>query len=74
MDGGGREPLEGKEELVMDGKDTRTGESHPMGLRDFLQGGGAGGSYIQVRDVGDDSPHGTGPGKFPALGRQADYR
>ena len=56
----------------MDGKDPGTGGCHPTGLGDVLQGGGAGGSSIWVRYVGDEPPHGKGPGKFPSKGCQAD--
>ena len=45
-----------------------------MGLGDVLKGGGTSGSSIQVGDVGTDPAHGKGPGKFPAQGRQANYR
>ena len=44
----------------------------PKGLGGIFQVGSAGGSFIQVRDVGAELPHGTGPGKLPAQGRQAD--
>ena len=58
----------------MSGKDTGTGGRQPTGLGGVIQGSGAGGSSIQVRDVGADPPHGKVPGKFPAQGRQSDYR
>ena len=57
-----------------DGKDIGTVGRQPTGLGDILQGGGAGNYPIQVGDVGDDPPHGQGPGNFTAQGCQADYR
>ena len=66
MSGGGREPLEGAEEQSTNSKDTGMGGRHPTGLRDVLQGGGAGGSSIWVSDVGAEPLHGKGHGKFPA--------
>ena len=65
--------MDGAEELGTDGKDSGRGGRQPTGLRDVLQGGGAGGSSIWVRDVGAEPPHGTGPGKFPAQVCQTDY-
>ena len=65
--------MEGTEELDTDDEDNGMGGRHTTGLRDVLQGGGTGGSSIWVGDVGDDPPHGKGPGKFPSQGRQADY-
>ena len=56
------------------GENSGTGGHHPKGVGDFFQGGIEGGSIIWFRDVGADPPHGTGPGKFSAQGRQADYR
>ena len=35
------------------------------GVRNISQGGGSGGSYLWVRDVGDEPPHGPGPEEFP---------
>ena len=58
----------------MDGEDTGTVGHLPTGLGDVLQGGGAGGYSIRVRDVGDYPPHGKGPEKFSSQGHQADYR
>ena len=40
----------------------------------FFQGGSSGSVAFQVRDVGPDPPHKTGPGKFSAQGRAADHR
>ena len=36
------------------------GGRKPKGVRDILQGGGAGSTYFWVVYVGDDPPHGTG--------------
>ena len=36
------------------------------GVWDVLQGGGAGGASFRVIDVGDDPPHGLGPGGISA--------
>ena len=66
--------MESAEELGTGVKNTGMRGRHPTGLGGVLQGGGAGGSYIQVRDVGDEPLHGKGPGKFPAQGHQAHYR
>ena len=74
MAGGGRENLEGAEDLGKDDKDTGTGGRQPTGLGDVFQGGGAGGTPIRVGDVGDDTPHGQGPGDFSSQSLQADYR
>ena len=68
------EYLEGAEEMGMDGKDYGTGGNQPKGLGDIFQGGSAGGSIIQVGDVGTDPPHGTGPRKLPAQVLQEDNR
>ena len=57
----------------MAGEDNGTGGRQTMGLGDFFQDSGAGGSFIRVRDVCADPLHGTGPGKFPAQGRQDNY-
>ena len=73
MAGGGREPSEVAEELGMDDEDTGTVGSHPTGLRGVLQDSVAGGYYIWVGDVCDDSPHGKGLRNFPAQGLQEDY-
>ena len=53
-------------------KDSGMGGCHPKGLGGVFQGGSVVGSFIQVRDVVDEPPHGTGPGKLPAQGRQLD--
>ena len=42
-----------------------TGRGKHTGVRDIFQGGGLGGSSHWVGDVGDEPPHGTGPGVFP---------
>ena len=52
-------------DLVKDGEDTGMGGCQTTGLRDVLQGDGAGGSSIQAGDVGYDLPHGKCPGKLP---------
>ena len=51
------------------GEDNGTGGRQPMGLGVF-QDSGAGGSFIRVGYVCADPLHETGPGKFPAQGRQ----
>ena len=61
MEGGGREILEGPEELGPDSKDTGTLGRQPTGFGGIFQGGGADGSTIWVRYVGDDPPHEKGP-------------
>ena len=42
-----------------------TGRSKHAVVGGIFQGGGSGGSSIRVGDVGDDHPHGPGPGDFP---------
>ena len=59
--------------MVMDGKDNGMGGRHPTGIGDVFQGGGAGGTPIRVGGVGDDTPHGQGPGDFSSQSLQADY-
>ena len=46
----------------------------PRVLGIFFQGGGAGGTHIKVRDVGDKPPHGQIPRVFSAQSLQAIYR
>ena len=46
MAGGGREILEGAEDLDMAGNDYGTGGRHPKGPGDIFQGSSAGGSFI----------------------------
>ena len=72
MEEGDREPLEGAKELGVSGKYTRTGRHHPMGLGDVFQGGGAGGTPIWVRDVGDEPLHVQSPGEFSEQSHQLD--
>ena len=55
------------------GEDNGTGGRQPMGLGDFFQDRGTGGYFIWVREVCADPLNGTGPGKFPAQGRQENY-
>ena len=45
-----------------------------MGVGDVIQGSSAGFTYIGIGDVGDEPPHGTGPGGFSTQGGQVDYR
>ena len=66
MDVYGREPLEVAEWLDTYDKDTGTGGCQTTDIRDIFQGGGVGGATIWVIDVGDDPPHGQGPGEFSA--------
>ena len=42
--------------------ETRSRYSHKY----LIQGGGTGGSYLWVVDVGDETPYGLGPGGVPA--------
>ena len=55
------------------GEDNGTGGRQPIGLADIFQDSGEGGSFIRVGDVCADPLHGTGPGNFPAQGRQENY-
>ena len=48
------------------------GGCQPKGIGDVLQGGSTGGADIRVGGVGDDPPHGTGPGNLPKRGRKED--
>ena len=66
--------MKGAEELGRAGKDSGKVGRHNKGLGDVFQGGGAGGSFIWVGDVGADTLHGTGPGEIPSQGCQADNR
>ena len=43
-------------------EDIGKGGGEPKGSRDVFQGGGVGNTYFLVGDVGDDPPHGPGPG------------
>ena len=56
MAGVGREPSEGEEDMGTDGKDAGTGGRQTTVFGDVFQGSHAGGTTIQVGDVGDDSP------------------
>ena len=51
-----------------------TGRGKHTGVRDIFQGGGSGGSSLWVVDVGDEPPHGLGPGDFPEQGGLMDHR
>ena len=53
-----------------DEEDSWMGGRHPKVLENVFQGGSAGSAFIRVKYVGAETLHGTGPGKFPALGRQ----
>ena len=58
------------EELGMAGEDSGTGGRQTKGLGDVFKGVSAGGSFIRIRDVGDDPPHGTGHGDLLVQGFQ----
>ena len=45
-----------------------------MSVGDFIQGGGAGSTYLRIRDVVDEPLYGPGPGRFSTQGVQADYK
>ena len=57
-----------------DGEYSGTGGSHPKGLGDVLLGGGTGSAAIHVVDVGDDPPHGMGPGNISTRVHKEDKR
>ena len=44
-------------------KDLGMGRIKHAGVGNLFQGGGTGGSYLWLVDVGDDPPHETGPGR-----------
>ena len=50
-----------------------TGRGKHTGVRDIFQGGGSGDSYLWVGDMGDETPHGPGPGDFPEQGGLMDH-
>ena len=54
LSGGGMEPSEGAEELGTAGEDSGTRGRQPKGFGCVFKGGGAGGSFIWVRDVVDE--------------------
>ena len=62
MAGGGGEPLEDPEQLVLFVKDIGRGGRHYKGNTDVFQGSCIGGSIFLGKDVGDDPPHRLGPG------------
>ena len=66
--------MEGVEDLGTTNEDSGMVGVQPKGLGDVFQGSSAGGSFIWVRDVGDEPSHEKGPGKIPAQGLQGDNR
>ena len=74
MESGGREHLEGEEELGTSGKDTGVGGRYPAGIGDVIQGGGAGGTPIRIGDGGDETLNRQVHGHFSAQIFQEDYR
>ena len=67
----GGEPVEGKEELGPVADNLGKIGFKPKGIRYVFEGGDAGGTYFRFGDVGDDPPHGPGPGGFqPRLARR----
>ena len=46
----------------------------PAGVRDVIQGGGVSSTSFWVGVVGDDPPHGMGPGGGSAQGKHTDFR
>ena len=72
MAGGSGKHEKGAEELGMVEKDPGIGGGQPEDVRDAFQGVSIGDVALPVRDVGDDPPHGTGPGKFSTQGSAAD--
>ena len=51
-----------------------TGRGKHVGVRYIFQGCGSGGSYLWVRDAGDDPLHGLVPGGFPEQGGPSDHK
>ena len=45
----------------------------PMGVRDFLQGGGSGSASLWIGYMGDEPLYGLGPGGFPSQGGQDNH-
>ena len=54
--------MEVKEDMETSVKNLRKGGGKPKSVGDVLQVGGAVNTYFWVVDVGDDPPHGPGPG------------
>ena len=52
--------------MIVNNIGTRGGE--PAGVGDVIQGGGVSSTPFWVGGVGDDPPHGTGPGGSSAQG------
>ena len=63
MAGGGGKPKEGKEEVVTVVENLGIVRGEPAGVRVVIQGDSTGGTSIWIGDVGDDPPHGIGPGE-----------
>ena len=70
----GGEPQEGADRVVLVVEDIGTRRSKTAGVRGLFQGGDSGGASLQFRDMGDDPPHGPGPGGFPEHSGQVDHR
>ena len=62
---GGEKPAEGTEEVCSADKYLGTGRINHSGIGNLIQGDGTGGFYLWVGDVGDNPPHGMGPGVLP---------
>ena len=66
--------MEVTDEEGTDGKDLGTVSCKHAGFGDIFQGGGTGGSFLWVRDMGDEPMHGPGPGYFPLYGGSMYHR
>ena len=54
--------------------DLGMGGGHTAGIRDVIQGDGSGSSSFWSGNVGNDSPHGPGPGRVSEKDGKTDHR
>ena len=50
------------------------GRGKPSGIGDFFQGCGSGSASLWIKYVGDEPPHGLGPGLFLSKSGKVDHR
>ena len=65
MDRGCEKLTEDTEELGLADKYLGTGRINHAGIRNLIKDSDPGGFSLWVGDVGDDPPHGMGPGEVP---------
>ena len=68
MTSGQHESEEGTEEVGLDVENIGKVGGGCQNHRHLLQGGSEGGAFIRIRDVVDDPPDWTNPGRFPTQG------